>query len=243
MSGLAQTAKTNANQGERSIALFCSGRVFWRDGSSEAEGLRLGGLLCGQPLRKGVRLSESESDFFDVKGVVENLLDYFSAPVEWSRVRVPFLHPGNGTKLSLRGALVGYVGGLPPQVQEAYELPQQTWVFELDVDTLLEYPPRRSFRELPRFPAVTRDLAILVGEEFAAGEVIEFVRKWESDWIESVELFDHYKGAQIPEGRRSLAFSIVYRAADRTLTDDEVNELHDRLTNALTSALGVEMRR
>ena len=86
------------------------------------------------------------------------------------------------------------------------------------------------------------DLAIVVGEEFVAGEVIRFVHEWGNEWIETVELFDQYRGAQIPAGKKSLAYSIVYRAADRTLTDEEVNSVHERLTEVLTRALGVEMR-
>lgn len=242
--GLADSARLNANQGESAIAIFCSGKAFWRESGSEAEGLRFAGLLCGQPPRKGIGLSPAEADFLDVKGVVENLLARFSVAVEWSPAQdLPFLHPGAAARIRLDEFTIGMAGELHPDLVASYELPGRTLAFELDLDTLLEYPPRRSFRELPRFPAVTRDLAILVEEGFAAAEVIRFVREWGNEWIETVDVFDQYHGAQIPPGKKSLAFSIVYRAAERTLTDEEVNSVHERLTEALTKSLGVEMRR
>src|SRR5262249_49098685 len=155
-----------------------------RSDGSEAEGLRLGGLVCGTPPRKGVGLERSESDFFDLKGVVENLLDRFAVTVEWLPAPgSPYLQPGVGAVVRLGPITVGVAGALPPDAVTAYELPGRALAFELDLDTLLEYPPRRSFRELPRFPAVTRDLAILVDEGFAAGEVIRFVRDWRNEWI------------------------------------------------------------
>lgn len=243
LAGLADSARLNFNQGEPDVALFACARVFWKQDGSDAEGLRLAGLLCGQPKRKGFGVAPHETDFFDIKGIVENLLDRFDAPVEWHPAAgVPFLHPGAAASLRLGEAVVGLVGGLHPEVQEAWGLPQKGWAFELDLDTLLAYPPRRSFRELPRFPAVTRDLAIVAEEGFVAGEVIRFVREGGNPWVETVELFDQYRGAQIPAGKKSLAYSILYRATDRTLTDEEVNSVHERLKKALGEALGVEMR-
>jgi phenylalanyl-tRNA synthetase beta chain len=244
LSGLVDGARVNTRQGEQAVALFAIGRVFWRDKGSDAEGLRLAALLSGELPRRGVGLPAAEIDFFDLKGLVENVLERFAVTVAWQHVGdVPLLHPGAGAQLMLGGVRMGLAGGLHPSLQEGWELPRTTWVFELDLDMLLEYPPRRSFRELPRFPAVIRDLAIVAEDGFVAGEVNRFVREWGNEWIETVELFDQYRGAQIPGGKKSLAFSIVYRAADRTLTDEEVNAVHMRLTEDLTRALGVELRR
>lgn len=243
LGGLADTARLNAHQGEGSIELFTLGRVFWREGESDREGLRLAGLRSGPPARRGIGAVAAEGDFFDLKGAVESLLDRFSIEPRWtSAAGVPFLHPGMAARIAVGDVLVGLAGGLHPEVQEAWDLPRGAWVFELDLDTLLEYPPRRSFGELPRFPAVIRDLAIVADEGFVAEDVIRFVREGGNQWIETVDLFDLYRGAPVPEGKKSLAFSIVYRAGERTLTDDEVNTVHERLTEALTKALGVERR-
>jgi phenylalanyl-tRNA synthetase beta chain len=110
---------------------------------------------------------------------------------------------------------------------------------------VLEYCPARAvFEELPRFPVVVRDVAILTDDRFEADRVVDFVRAWkETDGlIEAVDLFDSYAGETIPAGKKSLAYSISYRASDRTLTDEEVNKVHTRLISALSESLGVTLR-
>ena len=140
---------------------------------------------------------------------------------------------------------MGVVGALHPTIEEALHIAAPCWLFELDLDTLLQYcPPRAIFQELERFPAVVRDVAVVTDESFASDEVIRFVRQWDaaSQWIEDIALFDQYVGTPIPAGKKSLAYSISYRARDRTLTDAEVNDVHARLIAALEDALHVELR-
>jgi len=116
-------------------------------------------------------------------------------------------------------------------------------VFEIDIEKLLAYCPQQLvFTGLPRFPAVVRDVAVLVDEAFAAEQVVQCVRQWQPTLVEDVALFDAYTGAPIPPGRKSLAYTIAYRAADRTLTDDEVNALQEGLRAMLTRELGVTLR-
>jgi phenylalanyl-tRNA synthetase beta chain len=135
------------------------------------------------------------------------------------------------------------VGALHPEVEFALGVDTPVWVFELDTDRLLPYcPPQLLFTGLPRFPAVARDVAVVVDEDFASDRVVHFVRQWRPELVEDVALFDAYVGAPIPPGQKGLAYSISYRAADRTLTDDEVNALHAELVAALRRELGVVLR-
>jgi phenylalanyl-tRNA synthetase beta chain len=139
---------------------------------------------------------------------------------------------------------VGIVGCLHPDVEAELGGRDGDWVAELDLEKLLTYVPARSrYRELPRFPGVVRDLAIVSDVDFASEQVIDFVRRREHALIEDVALFDQYIGEPIPAGKKSLAYSIRYRSADRTLTDDEVNRVHGELTAALSMALPIELRR
>jgi phenylalanyl-tRNA synthetase beta chain len=139
---------------------------------------------------------------------------------------------------------VGVLGCLHPDVEAELGGGASDWICELDLEKLLTYVPARSrYRELPRFPGVVRDLAIVSDVDFASQQVVDFVRHRGDAWIEEVTLFDQYIGEPIPKGKKSLAYSIRYRSADRTLTDDEVNRVHGELTAALSRALPVELRR
>ena len=102
-------------------------------------------------------------------------------------------------------------------------------------------PPVR-FQGLPRYPAIVRDLAVVVGADFRSGDIVHFVRDWQHELIEGIELFDEYVGSPIAQGKKSLAYSVAYRAPDRTLTDEEVNALQDQLMAALEKQFRVEHR-
>ena len=142
-----------------------------------------------------------------------------------------------------QGAPVGYVGGLHPQIAKVLDLEPPPWTFELDFEKLESYAPRRiTFQPLPKYPAVVRDLAIVADEGFEAESVLDTIASCSDLPVESARLFDLYRGKPLPAGKKSLAYSISYRAADRTLTDTEVNEVHARLIAALQDALQVEPR-
>ena len=186
-------------------------------------------------------------DFFDLKGAVASLLaglGIADGRVGWQTAgEIAFLHPGKATLLEIDGAAVGVCGALHPEVAQAFDLPGEVWLAELDLDGLAHYVPRRvALKPLPRFPAVTRDIAVVVDEPFRAGEIVQEVRALGNPQIESVRLFDCYRGTPIPPDKKSLAYTIAYRAPDRTLTDDEVNALHASVLERLTRRFRLELR-
>lgn len=241
--GLLATWRTNRNQGARGVAAFTIGRVYWLlDGPQEA--WRLSGVLAGELPRRGLGAARPSS-FADLKGVVELLLERLHVLDQVAfepRGESPY-HPGKTATLRCGSASVGVVGALHPEVAAAEDIGEVCWGFELDIEKLLPYCPQQSvFAGLPRFPATVRDVAVVVEEGYPSERVVQFVRQWQPDLIEEVSLFDTYAGAPIPAGRKSLAFTITYRAGDRTLTDDEVNGLQSELRGALTRELGVALR-
>jgi phenylalanyl-tRNA synthetase beta chain len=243
--GLIRGVRDNLDQGAAHVATFSIGKVFWRDDSFR-EGTRLGGALSATLPTTGIGARGTVTEFADVKGVVEAALDFLAIrDARWSPCadRAAF-HPGKTACVEIAGEAVGIVGQLHPDVQEELKVAEPCWIFELDLDRLLQYcPPRAVYQDLPRFPAVVRDLAVVTEKTFRSDQVVRFVREWNaSPLIEDVYLFDQYVGAPIPAGKKSLAYSISYRAADRTLTDTEVNEVHARLIAALQDALQVEPR-
>ena len=203
------------------------------------------GLLYGPRLRHGLRQGAPQPlSFLDCKGLVESLLElsHLIAWADWSAFSADFLHPGQSAALSLHGQTAGYLGRLHPDICEQFEVPS-CLVFELDLEKLLEYAPRQiAARALPRFPAVERDVAIVVDRDFSAYQVVDWIKNLGEALIEHVEIFDQYVGAPIPERKKSLAYKISYRAEDRTLTDTEINDLHQKLVDRLGATFGAERR-
>ncbi len=248
LSSLVRSARTNLAQGAEAVPLFLLGKVFWREGDRQfCECTHVGAIVCPRFWEHGIGWRKKATEFEDIKGVVETLLESLRVGEADFQLLVspgPF-HPGRVAVVQVSGEPLGVVGALHPRLERAYELASPCWAFELDLEKSLQYRRRRfSARSLPRFPAVKRDLAIVVDEGFAAGKVIQFVRQWGAGEcsIETVELVDQYSGAPIPAGRKSLTYSIWYRSADRTLTDAEVNEAHLRLGQALVEQFGVQLR-
>jgi len=243
LGGLLAAWRVNRNQGAAGLAAFAIGRVYWR-ADGPREGWRLAGLLAGMPPRRGLGAARA-ADFADAKGTIEALLEclHVADRVEWDRWTAPPFHPGSTAGLHCGGERVGVVGALHPTLEPELDLEPPCWLFELDTERLLPYcPPRILFTGLARFPAASRDMAVVVDRDFASERVSHFVRQWRPEFVEDVVMFDAYTGASIAPGKKSLAYTISYRAPDRTLTDEEVNALHAELIAALTRQLGVELR-
>jgi phenylalanyl-tRNA synthetase beta chain len=152
------------------------------------------------------------------------------------------LHPGRAAALLWDGNAMGYFGQIHPDLQQQLGLPPFL-LFELDFEDLLQYAPRQiKARSLPRFPSVERDFAIIVDERFPSGQIVSWIEGLGEALIEQVQVFDHYAGSPIPQGKKSLAYKISYRADDRTLTDTEVNTLHQDLMNRIERLFGAQLR-
>ena len=243
--GMIRAVRDNLDQGASNAALFCLGKVFWKD-DSFTEGTRLAAAISRRVPTAGLG-GAAVSEFADVKGLVEAVLDALRVPEpRWGAATDhAAFHPGKTARIEINGQSVGIVGSLHPAVEEDLGIEGPCWIFELDLERLLEYCPRRViYKDLPRYPMVVRDLAVVSEESFASDQVIRFVKAWTGgeQLIEDVFLFDQYVGPPIPPGKKSLAYSICYRAADRTLTDAEVNDMHARLIAAVQGTLHVEPR-
>jgi phenylalanyl-tRNA synthetase beta chain len=244
LGGLVAMWKLNRGHGAGCVAGFEISKVFWRQGEF-GEGWRIAGLLAAQLPQQGLGMAAAP-EFADAKGVVEAVLDrlHLLNRIGWEPLRdQPSFHPGKSARIRIDATIVGILASLHPEVETELDVSGANWLFELDLERLLAYVPSRVFfRELPRFPAVVRDVAIMAEADFASDRVLRFVRERGDELVEEIVLFDQYTGAPIPAGRKSLAYSISYRAADRTLTDEEVNRVHGELTAALSRALPVELR-
>jgi phenylalanyl-tRNA synthetase beta chain len=138
---------------------------------------------------------------------------------------------------------IGILGEAHPEVLENYELPYKAYLFELDLEALSDAADfSKRFEPIPVYPSVLRDLAIVVDQELQSDMPIEIIYATGGALVESVRLFDVYEGDQVPEGKKSLAYTITYHSATETLTDKAVNDLHDRVVKRLNRELGAELR-
>ncbi len=232
----------NIKRNERDVFLFEVGRVFVpSSGELPEEPLRLSFALTGKV--KEDLYSLREVDFYDGKGIVEELLDFLRLPGEFEREEeLPFLHPGQSAKVKVLGKEAGFVGKLHPKVLEAFDVNQDIILCELSLDLLLELSSSRQvkFEKLAKFPPVMRDIAVVVDEETPVAQIERVIRN-SAKYLEKLTLFDVYRGKGVPEGKKSVAFSLTFRAPDRTLSDQEVNGILDKIVNAL-GKIGAKLR-
>jgi phenylalanyl-tRNA synthetase beta chain len=250
LSNLLRALQLNIRQGELGVAAFELGKVFYQQGVSPSEHkheqMRLSGVLFGEEIGFGLGERRKKVEFFDLKGILEALcLElHCNERIRWSRSgEVPFLHPGKSAALTMNGAIVGLAGALHPTHCTELGFNDTPWIFELDFTSLLNYARTVTrYQSLPRFPVVVRDFAIVAHEELPAQAVVDTVNELAHPLILGVHLFDIYRGGSIPAKKKSLAYSISYRAPDRTLTAAEVNVLHAQVVDHLVQKLGVEVR-
>jgi phenylalanyl-tRNA synthetase beta chain len=248
LTGLVRALRLNVANGAGFVGGFEVGKGFGRDEhGAVAEWRVVAGLLAGSWPARGVERTGPPIDFADVKGVVQNLLAGLGIPDDEVRWRpasdIPLLHPGKAARIEARNTILGGAGAMHPAMAQALDLAGEVWLFELDFDEVAHYRPRRvGVRSLPRFPAVTRDIAVVVDESFQAESILEEVRALADPLVESASVFDCYRGAQIPEGKKSLAYTIAYRASDRTLTDEEVSAAHERVRAHLNARFALTLR-
>jgi phenylalanyl-tRNA synthetase beta chain len=184
-------------------------------------------------------------NFFDLKGVIESLTaDLHLAEISYRPSTVGHLHPGKAAELLLASQSVGHFGQLHPKVATHYGLGDRpVLVGELDLEAILvKVPERFRFVPVPRFPSALRDIAVIVEDMVSAEQVMAEIRAAGGDLLSDIRLFDLYKGESIPAGTKSLAFALSYQAADRTLTDKEVDKAHKKIEERLTRMLKAQVR-
>jgi len=244
---LVEAVALNARRQVTDVRLFEVGKVYI-PGDLPLEELpderwTLGLALTGQALTDVWGMPSRQVDFFDLKGIVEAVLEILGVAAEFVRAEHPALHPGRTAKLVTGGKEAGWLGELHPEAASQWDLKERVYLAEIDLETLFkEARPRVRYRPLPRYPAVQRDLALLVPKEVAASSVEAIIRREAGPYLTQVKLFDVYEGKQVPAGYRSVAYSMIYRAEERTLTDEEIAAAQSRIEKALADELGVTVR-
>ena len=187
-----------------------------------------------------------DGDFYSMKGVVEEFLEKAGLNEKESYDPAgnrPYLHPGRQANILYAGNVIGYLGEVHPDVADAYGIGERAYIAVLDMPEVTKYATfDRKYTGIAKYPAVTRDISMVMPKEILAGQVEEVIEAKGGAYLESYALFDVYEGAQIKAGYKSLAYSIVFRAKDKTLEDAEVTEAMERILKTL-EGMGIELRK
>jgi phenylalanyl-tRNA synthetase beta chain len=239
---LLQAAALNRQRLRTGLSLFELGRAY----------LRRADVQTGQPdetERLGLlRMAAADPDagrdaYLHVKGAFERSVDALALhELAYERAEAVLFHPGRCARVLVDGRPAGHIGELHPSVSELFELEGRVAALEVDVAPLMERARPRRYVPLPRFPAVDRDLAVVVADGLESAALTETIRRAGGELLTDVRAFDEYHGEQVGEGRKSLAFALTFRSPERTLTDEEVDRLLDGVRSVLRSEHGADFR-
>ena len=238
LNGILVSLGTNYKRRNKNVALYEIGNIYISDVLPIKE---LPDERCQVTLG-----CYGEGDFYTVKGVIEDIFDKLGM-IEKEQIEnkgnKPFLHPGRQGEISYKGTVLGYLGEVHPTVAASYGIGEKAFVTVLDLPTLLPFATfDRKYHEIPKYPHVSRDISMTIKKEVLAGEIEEVISSHAGEYLESYELFDIYEGSQIPEGLKSVAYSIVFRAKDKTLEEADISGAMENILAGLEK-LGAELRK
>ena len=243
---LLNVASHNKKRKETQVRIFELNKVFLsKQEDLPEEKYKLALALSGSnnPIFWGEE--EKPVDLFSLKGIVESLLESLSIPLTALVPKENPVFPAGGC-FEVRGwdMNLGVLGEVSEEVLVDFDIKDKVYMAELDFETLFSLAPQtQTFQDLPKFPPVDRDIALVLDEQILAGGVMGKIREVGGDLIESLSLFDCYRGKQIPTGKKSLAFAVRYRSKEKTLTDQEVEEVHFKIIEELEKAFNAKLRK
>ena len=248
--GLLRSVAYNQSRGVTNIQLYEMGTVFAaHEGAKKPkERKRVAGVLAGAMGNAGWNVAPAAFDFFDGKGVLENIARELALPKvsfkALSAEEATHLQPGRAARMMSGGDEIGWVGELHPLAVDAYGAHAPVVAFELDMAALERcMRPARDYVDVPQFPGVARDLALVVDEDVTCEKLLQCMKSAGGKLLEEARLFDVYRNEKhVGVGKKSMAFSLMYRAADRTLTSEEVDKAHSKLVQKVCRATNAEQR-
>ena len=221
----------NKARENKDVCLFEIGKGFWKRGEQYGEDKKICVLMSGE-YYKGV-MQNRNVDFYDIKGVAEELLDYLGYGDRYSFIvpkEIPAeFHPGQTAEISVNNDVVGIIGRIHPQVEQ-----EPVYVMEINLDKLLaKRVGKMKFKEISKFPVVKKDLALLVDKNMTSKEVEMLIKKKAGKLLQDINVFDVYEGKNIEKDKRSIAYSLTFGTQERTLNDEEINNILNNIIETL----------
>jgi phenylalanyl-tRNA synthetase beta chain len=240
--GLIQAMVYNLNRQHERVRLFEVGRIFSGTSDNVEQHRQIGGVMCGSRYAEQWSEKQRPVDFFDAKADVEALLDLGNEDnINFVVESHPALHPGQSARIYKNKKAIGWIGALHPRLNKPLDINCRVYVFELALSAVLAAKVP-SFSPLSRFPALRRDLALVVDDKITASEIEHCLNSIKSDILKSIQLFDVYSGAGVEQGKKSIAIAFQLQHAERTLTDEDVESLMSSVIKTLEQYVGATIR-
>ncbi len=242
---LLSTAITNINRQNKDIRIFETGKIFFRsDNTEEIE--QLGILLSGKTHERLWAIPQREFDFFDLKGIIENLFTSLKFnEYTFSTHNIPtYLHPGKSASLMIENKICGILGELHPSILKRFDLKQNILIAEINLNILFEKSilTQCIFKKYSPYPPIDRDLAIVLKKEITSEEIISEIKSMNISIVEDISIFDLYEGIGIEQGYKSIGIALRYRSAESTLKDEEVEKVHSKIIDNLLKKFYAKLR-
>ena len=246
--GLLETMHKNISRQNTDLKIFETGNIFFSKGSESLpeEKEMLAGLWTGLKNKSSWHTKEKKCGFFDIKGVVEGILDSLNIKNTFF-TKIPdnlcdYIRPGFSAAIFANDIPIGRVGEVHPDVILNYNITQTAYIFEMDLKLVLSAMPEKTdYVPVPKFPAISRDITIIVDNNVESADILLSVKNFKEDLVESLYLFDMFEGKSVPDGKKSISFRITYRSPFETLKDDYISQVHkiiaDRLIKKFNAAL------
>jgi len=241
--GLLNTLVHNTNRQQERVRIFETGQIFQRIDGQTVQPSKIGGLLFGKVQPELWASDGRECDYFDLKGDVESILDLSAGlgPVSFAPEMHPALHPGQSAAIHVNGKRIGIMGALSPQLQRELGFNKKVYLFELDLDSMLESKVPK-MRELSRFPEVGRDLAVVISVDVSSEQIVASIRDTAGPLLVDLRIFDVYQGDAIEKNKKSIALGLTLQHPSRTLGDDDINGIIDSCVKELQAKFNAKLR-
>ena len=242
VSGLVSTFLHNLNHGQDSQRLFEIGNTFSLKNTKEVvEKNTLAGLMNGKVNEDNWKEKAKDISFYDLKGVVQDLVREFKGPCVFENCKIDFLHPGMSSSIKINNKIIGFMGSLQPTYLDRLGLSEDIYIFSIELNGL-QKNVSSSYKEFSKFPSSSRDLSFIVNKSIASSSIENVIKSAAGKFFKDIEIFDVYEGKGIEEEKKSIAISVSWQSTKQTLKDSDIDSAVERIVNSMKKELGGELR-
>ncbi len=242
VSGLVRTFLHNLNHGQHSQRLFEIGNTFSLKNTKEVtEKNTLAGLMSGKVNEDNWKEKAKDISFYDLKGVIQDLVREFKGPCVFETCKIDFLHPGMSSLIKLNNKIIGFMGSLQPTYLDRLGLSEDIYIFSIELNGL-QKNVTSTYKEYSKFPSSSRDLSFIVDKSIASSSIENVIKSAAGIFFKDIEIFDVYAGKGIAEEKKSIAISVSWQSSKQTLKDSDIDSAVERIVNSMKKKLGGELR-